>query len=133
MYTFKFNLYYWLHFFFIATLDHLQSILLPNKYPWIVLLMPATNMIFLKTETEKLIRMLKNLALFMSCYIYIYIYNTLSGAIGKVVASHAAVARSIPAEVALIYSMHEAVREYCPWGWGVRPVNSIYCLWCHCP
>ena len=31
-----------------------------------------------------------------------------------VVASHAAVARSTPAEVALIYTMHEALREYCP-------------------
>ena len=39
---------------------------------------------------------------------------TLSGRIGKVVASHAAVARSIPAEVALIYIMHEALRGYSP-------------------
>ena len=39
---------------------------------------------------------------------------TLSGRIGKVVASHAAVARSIPAEVALIYTIHEALRGYCP-------------------
>ena len=30
--------------------------------------------------------------------------NTLSGRMGKVIASHAAVARSIPAEIALIYS-----------------------------
>ena len=37
---------------------------------------------------------------------------TLSGRIGKVVASHAAVARSIPAEVALIYTMHEALTGY---------------------
>ena len=28
------------------------------------------------------------------------------------------VARSIPAEVALIYTMHESLRGYCPWGWG---------------
>ena len=35
---------------------------------------------------------------------------TLSGRIGKVVASHAAVARSVPCEVALIYIMHEALR-----------------------
>ena len=35
---------------------------------------------------------------------------TLSGRIGKVVASHAAVARSVPAVVALIYTMHEAPR-----------------------
>ena len=37
------------------------------------------------------------------------------------------------AEVALIYTMHEALRGYCPWGWGVRPVNWIYRLWRHCP
>ena len=36
------------------------------------------------------------------------IHHTLSGRIGKVVASHAAVARSSPAEVALIYTMHVA-------------------------
>ena len=36
--------------------------------------------------------------------------HTLSGRIGKVVASHAAVARSIPAEVALINTTHEALR-----------------------
>ena len=40
--------------------------------------------------------------------------QNLSGRLGKVVASHAAVARSIPAEVALIYTMHEAFRGYCP-------------------
>ena len=38
----------------------------------------------------------------------------LSGRIGKVVVSHAAVARSSPAEIAPIYTMHEALREYCP-------------------
>ena len=53
---------------------------------------------------------------------------TLSGHIGKVVASHAAVARSIPAGVALIYNMHTVLRGYCPGGWGVRPVNWIYHL-----
>ena len=42
------------------------------------------------------------------------INNTLSGRIGKVVASHAAGARSSPAEVGLIYTMHEALRGYCP-------------------
>ena len=42
-----------------------------------------------------------------------YIY-TLSGRIGKVVASHVAVARSSPAEDALIYTMHVALRGYCP-------------------
>ena len=39
---------------------------------------------------------------------------TLSGRIGKVVVSHPAVARSSPAEIALIYTMHEALRGYCP-------------------
>ena len=39
--------------------------------------------------------------------------ETLSGRIGKVVASRAAAARSSPAEVALIYAMHEALRGYC--------------------
>ena len=46
-------------------------------------------------------------------YTIIYIY-TQSGSIGKVAASHAAVARSSPAEVALIYTMHVALRGYCP-------------------
>ena len=49
--------------------------------------------------------------------------HTLSGRIGKVVASHATVARSRPAEVPLMYTMHVALRRYCPWGWGVRLVN----------
>ena len=40
----------------------------------------------------------------------------LSDLIGKVVASHAAVTRSIPAvaETAPIYTMHEALRACCP-------------------
>ena len=38
---------------------------------------------------------------------------TQSGRIGKVVASHAAVARSSPAEVTLIYTMHVVLRGYC--------------------
>ena len=38
--------------------------------------------------------------------------NTLSGHIGKVVVSHAAVARLVPAEVAQIYTMLEALRGY---------------------
>ena len=41
-------------------------------------------------------------------------FYTLSCRIGKEVASHAAVARSTPAEVALIHTMHEALRGYCP-------------------
>ena len=61
------------------------------------------------------------------CIVY-----TLSGRIGKVVTSHAAAARWIPAEVALIYNMHAPLRGYCPWGWGVRPVNWIYRLWGYC-
>ena len=40
--------------------------------------------------------------------------HTVSGRIGKVVASHAAVARSSPAEVTLIYTIHEALSGYCP-------------------
>ena len=75
-----------------------------------------------ETEEDKLIRVN------MEWSVY-----TLSGRIGKVVASHAAVARSSPAEVALIYTMHVALRGYCTWGLGVRPVNSIYRLWRHCP
>ena len=39
---------------------------------------------------------------------------TLSGRIGKVVASPAAVALSSPAEVVLIYTMHVVLRGYCP-------------------
>ena len=42
-----------------------------------------------------------------------FAYADLSGRICKVVASHAAVARSSPAEVALIFSMHVALRGYC--------------------
>ena len=40
--------------------------------------------------------------------------HTLSGRVCMVVASDAEVARSVPAEVALIYTMHEALRGYCP-------------------
>ena len=58
--------------------------------------------------------------------------HTLSGRIGKVVASHAEVAGSIPAETPLIYTMHEALRGQCSCGSGVRPVNWIYSLWRHC-
>ena len=42
------------------------------------------------------------------------LFYSLSDRIGKVVASHAAIARLIPAEVALIYTMHEELRGYCP-------------------
>ena len=42
------------------------------------------------------------------------IWKTLSGRISKVVASHAAVSSSNPAEAALIYIMHEALRVYSP-------------------
>ena len=55
---------------------------------------------------------------YMLCY-------TLSGRIGKVVASHAAVARSIHAEVALIYTMREALRGYSPRGWGSTVSDAI--------
>ena len=50
----------------------------------------------------------------------------------KAFASHAAVPSSSLAEVALIYTMHVALMGYCPWGWGLRPVNWIYRLWRHC-
>ena len=43
-----------------------------------------------------------------------YPWNTLSGRIGKVVDEHAAVPRSSTAEVALINTMHVALRGYCP-------------------
>ena len=47
---------------------------------------------------------------------HVGITHTLSGHVGKVVASHAEVARSIPgcAETAPIYTMHVALRGYCP-------------------
>ena len=56
--------------------------------------------------------------------------HTLSGRIGKVVALHAEVARSIPgwAEIAPIYTMHEALSAPCSLTEGRygRPVNWIY-------
>ena len=47
-------------------------------------------------------------------YLFIKTGYTLRGCIGKVVASHAAIARSSPAEVALFYTMHVALMGYCP-------------------
>ena len=47
-----------------------------------------------------------------------YLFYALSGHIGKVVGSHAAVARLIPTEVALIYTMHEALRSTANEGGG---------------
>ena len=52
--------------------------------------------------------------MFLICSLLLKANSTLSGRIGKVVASHAAVACSIPAEVALIHTMDEALRGYCP-------------------
>ena len=51
-----------------------------------------------------------------SCDGLLRAYVALSGRIGKVVASHAEVVRSIPglAETVPIYPMHEALRGYCP-------------------
>ena len=43
-------------------------------------------------------------------FVFVPCIYTLSGRLGKVVASHVAVARSIAPEVALIYTMHEAIR-----------------------
>ena len=45
--------------------------------------------------------------------------HTLSGHTGKDVALHAVVARSIPTEAALIYTMHEALRGTAHEGGGV--------------
>ena len=54
--------------------------------------------------------------------------HTLSGRIGKVVASHAAVARSISAEVALIYTMHEGAQGVLPMRVGcVTPLSAAGC------
>ena len=70
--------------------------------------------------------------LFLYCYVHPHplSQSTLSSRIGKVVASHAEgckVAGSDPGcgWAAPIYTMHEALRGYWPWGWGVRPVNLI--------
>ena len=46
--------------------------------------------------------------------LYMELFDTLSGRTGKVVALYDAIACSIPAEVVLIYTMHEALRGYCP-------------------
>ena len=57
--------------------------------------------------------------------------NTLSGRIGKVVdVEGCKVARSNPGcgSATPIYTMHEALRGYCPMGGRVRPVNWIYRL-----
>ena len=48
-----------------------------------------------------------------TCNAFFCLFHTLRGRIGKVVASHAAVARSSPADVALIYTTHVALRGYC--------------------
>ena len=79
--------------------------------------------------------------LLLSCHTYIYIYAyryihihihipmyTLSGRIGKVVASHAAVARSIPLRCTDLYYARGAQGVLPCVGWGVRPVNWIYRL-----
>ena len=48
------------------------------------------------------------------CHLGILGHYALSGRIGKVVASHAAVARSSSAEVSLIYTVHVALKGHCP-------------------
>ena len=55
-------------------------------------------------------------------------FHTLSGRIGKVVASHAAVARSIPLRCTDLYYARGAQGVLPCVGWGVRPVNWIYRL-----
>ena len=56
----------------------------------------------------------KNYAVIIANFLSDIHTYTLSGHIGKVVASHAEVARSSPAEVTLIYTMHLAVNGCCP-------------------
>ena len=53
---------------------------------------------------------------------------TLSGRIGKVVASHAAIARSSPAEVCTDLYYARGAQGVLPIRAGVRPVNWIYRL-----
>ena len=64
--------------------------------------------------------------------VMVAVTDTLSGRIGKVVASHAEVARSIPgcAETAPIHTMQCArgAQEVLPMRVGRRPVNLIYRL-----
>ena len=57
---------------------------------------------------------------------------TLSGRIGKVVALHDAVARSIPLRCTDLYYARGA-QGVLPMRVGVRPVNWIYPLWRYCP
>ena len=52
---------------------------------------------------------------------------------GKVVASHAAVARSSPAEVCTDLYYASGAQGVLAMRAGVRPVNWIYRLWRHCP
>ena len=67
-------------------------------------------------------------------------YYTLSGRIGKVVATHAEGWR-VDSRLRLhgsrlrLHRLHQfsLFRGYCPRGRGVRPVNWIYRLWRHCP
>ena len=88
------------------------EIFLKTRYRWFLVIFsitilnvgqycmsPLTNMLCLKT---------------VSTVCFGHHSCTPSDRIYKVVASHAAVARSVPAEVALIYNMHEALRGYCP-------------------
>ena len=67
--------------------------------------------------------------------------TTVGGRIGKVVASHAEVARSNPgsAETAQIYTMHEALREYtahkgggCDQSIGFTVSDAIVRSWLWC-
>ena len=57
----------------------------------------------------------------------------LSGRIGKVVASHAEGCKIDSRLWLSCTDLHILCRGYCPWGWGMRPVNWIYRLWRHCP
>ena len=64
-----------------------------------------------------------DLGIIFLCKLYIYISCVRSSG-NKIISNCFNVARSIPAEAALIYIMHEeALRGYCELGWGVRRVN----------
>ena len=60
-------------------------------------------------------------------YVVFHLSNTLSGRIGKVVDSHAAVVRSIPLRCTDLYYARGA-QGVLPMRVGVRPVNWIYRL-----
>ena len=57
----------------------------------------------------------------LNCWRVIFLAKaqTLSGRIGKVVASYAYMQGWLLAQAAPIYIMHDELKGYCPWGWGL--------------